>query len=155
MKVIIVKEVKRSDGLWRFACGDVYFWTLPLHFDFHFFDLFNFLQRSTSLSTGWRHFWCRSRLARGKPNSFLTCLVTALSSYLFATLCIRLVFCFVCLFTKMQKKNQVVWDISLLVYPFVLRCWFIYQAARPKDNQVPSWLVWWQHHLSKLKRNTP
>ena len=23
MKVIIVKEVKRSDGLWRFACGDV------------------------------------------------------------------------------------------------------------------------------------
>ena len=24
MKVRIVKEVKRSDGLWRFACGDVY-----------------------------------------------------------------------------------------------------------------------------------
>ena len=23
MKVKIVKEVKRSDGLWRFACGDV------------------------------------------------------------------------------------------------------------------------------------
>ena len=23
MKVLIVKEVKRSDGLWRFACGDV------------------------------------------------------------------------------------------------------------------------------------
>ena len=23
MKVNIVKEVKRSDGLWRFACGDV------------------------------------------------------------------------------------------------------------------------------------
>ena len=26
MKVIIVKEVKRSDGLWRFACGDVFNW---------------------------------------------------------------------------------------------------------------------------------
>ena len=25
MKVNIVKEVKRSDGLWRFACGDVFF----------------------------------------------------------------------------------------------------------------------------------
>ena len=25
MKVRIVKEVKRSDGLWRFACGDVLF----------------------------------------------------------------------------------------------------------------------------------
>ena len=25
MKVKIVKEVKRSDGLWRFACGDVFF----------------------------------------------------------------------------------------------------------------------------------
>ena len=24
MKVKIVKEVKRSDDLWRFACGDVY-----------------------------------------------------------------------------------------------------------------------------------
>ena len=24
MKVKFVKEVKRSDGLWRFACGDVY-----------------------------------------------------------------------------------------------------------------------------------
>ena len=24
MKVEIVKEVKRSDGLWRFACGDVF-----------------------------------------------------------------------------------------------------------------------------------
>ena len=24
MKVRIVKEVKRSDGLWRFACGDVF-----------------------------------------------------------------------------------------------------------------------------------
>ena len=24
MKVKIVKEVKRSDGLWRFACGDVF-----------------------------------------------------------------------------------------------------------------------------------
>ena len=23
MKVKIVKEVKKSDGLWRFACGDV------------------------------------------------------------------------------------------------------------------------------------
>ena len=30
MKVKIVKEVKRSDGLWRFACGDVFlFRTLP------------------------------------------------------------------------------------------------------------------------------
>ena len=27
MKIKMVKEVKRSDGLWRFACGDVYiFW---------------------------------------------------------------------------------------------------------------------------------
>ena len=25
MKVKIVKKVKRSDGLWRFACGDVFF----------------------------------------------------------------------------------------------------------------------------------
>ena len=25
MKVKIVKEVKKSDGLWRFACGDVFF----------------------------------------------------------------------------------------------------------------------------------
>ena len=25
MKVEIVKELKRSDGLWRFACGDVLF----------------------------------------------------------------------------------------------------------------------------------
>ena len=25
MKVRIVKEVKRSDGLWRFACGDVFY----------------------------------------------------------------------------------------------------------------------------------
>ena len=24
MKVKIVKEVKKSDGLWRFACGDVF-----------------------------------------------------------------------------------------------------------------------------------
>ena len=24
MKVEIVEEVERSDGLWRFACGDVY-----------------------------------------------------------------------------------------------------------------------------------
>ena len=24
MKVRIVKEVKKSDGLWRFACGDVF-----------------------------------------------------------------------------------------------------------------------------------
>ena len=32
MKVKIVKEVKRSDGLWRFACGDV-FWRLPLASD--------------------------------------------------------------------------------------------------------------------------
>ena len=24
MKVKIVEEVKRSDGLWRFACGDVF-----------------------------------------------------------------------------------------------------------------------------------
>ena len=24
MKFIIIKEVKRSNGLWRFACGDVY-----------------------------------------------------------------------------------------------------------------------------------
>ena len=29
MKVEIVKEVKRSDGLWRFACGDV------LHLNMH------------------------------------------------------------------------------------------------------------------------
>ena len=54
--------------------------------------LFNFLQRSTSLSIGWRHFWCQSRPATGKPSSFLTCLVTAPSSYLFARLCICLVF---------------------------------------------------------------
>ena len=25
MKVKIVKEVKKSDGLWRFACGDVFY----------------------------------------------------------------------------------------------------------------------------------
>ena len=31
MKVRIVKEVKRSDGLWRFACGDVF--AFPLLFD--------------------------------------------------------------------------------------------------------------------------
>ena len=27
MKVRMVKEVKRSDGLWRFACGDVFFFS--------------------------------------------------------------------------------------------------------------------------------
>ena len=33
MKVIIVKEVKRSDGLWRFACGDdfIQFKYLPMY----------------------------------------------------------------------------------------------------------------------------
>ena len=31
MKVKIVKEVKRSDGLWRFACGDVFKWVFNLH----------------------------------------------------------------------------------------------------------------------------
>ena len=30
IKVKIVKEVKRSDGLWRFACGDVFCWWHPL-----------------------------------------------------------------------------------------------------------------------------
>ena len=30
MKVKIVKEVKKSDGLWRFACGDVSIWEIPL-----------------------------------------------------------------------------------------------------------------------------
>ena len=28
MKVKMVKEVKRSDGLWRFACGDVYVYVI-------------------------------------------------------------------------------------------------------------------------------
>ena len=35
MKVKIVKEVKRSDGLWRFACGDVFIKeVLKKQFDF-------------------------------------------------------------------------------------------------------------------------
>ena len=36
MKVKIVEEVKRSDGLWRFACGDVFYYylvTLDMIFD--------------------------------------------------------------------------------------------------------------------------
>ena len=32
MKVRIVKEVKRSDGLWRFACGDVCIWNWVMLF---------------------------------------------------------------------------------------------------------------------------
>ena len=31
-EVKIVKEVKRSDGLWRFACGDVLFYILEHRF---------------------------------------------------------------------------------------------------------------------------
>ena len=30
MKFEIVKEVKRSDGLWRFACGDVFRYNFPV-----------------------------------------------------------------------------------------------------------------------------
>ena len=41
MKVKIVKEVKRSDSLWRFACGDVYFFDYVDFLDyFDFFDNF-------------------------------------------------------------------------------------------------------------------
>ena len=36
MKVKIVREVKRSDGLWRFACGDVFLQALGGKFEHHF-----------------------------------------------------------------------------------------------------------------------
>ena len=35
MKVKIVKEVKRSDVLWRFACGDVLVWMLRDILSYH------------------------------------------------------------------------------------------------------------------------
>ena len=44
MKVKIVQEVKRSDGLWRFACGDV--WSLNKVLRLLFGFLFSFLENS-------------------------------------------------------------------------------------------------------------
>ena len=54
MKVKIVKEVKRSDDLWRFACGDVYndnaynVWISPHQLHFPFAAAFTFLSWSAT-----------------------------------------------------------------------------------------------------------
>ena len=53
IKVKIVKELKRSDGLWRFACGDVF----NSRYDPTFLNIFRCTEFNYALFRLWRCFW--------------------------------------------------------------------------------------------------